>query len=96
MTTKGTIQLKNGVYEGQYVLSQSNSSTAIRQGNGVMNYANGNKYTGEWKGDSFDGNGEYVWADGRIFKGRYKEGKMHGQGEMLWPDGRTYLQDARS
>jgi hypothetical protein len=91
MTTKATLNLKGGIYEGEIMINPSNPAHPIRHGKGAMNFTDGTKYNGEWVADCFDGNGEFCWPDGRKFNGRYKNNKMHGLGEVTWPDGRAYL-----
>ena len=61
-----------------------------QKGKGVLGFANGNMYNGQWLNGCFDGYGEYAWSDGRKYKGYFREGKMHGKGEFLWPDGRKF------
>jgi hypothetical protein len=37
----------------------------IMEGKGVLTYANGAIYDGEWKDGNRDGKGVYTWADGK-------------------------------
>ena len=42
-----------------------------------MKYANGNKYTGDWKYNEKSGDGKMVYPDGTIQKGRFEEDLFH-------------------
>lgn len=57
---------------------------------GVLNFASGDKYLGEFKDNEFEGDGVYVWKSGTIYRGRWKNGLMHGCGVKLskQPNGR--------
>ena len=49
-------------------------------GVGIYTWADGRKYTGEYKDDKKHGYGEYSWADGRVYSGCWAKGKQHGLG----------------
>ena len=40
-----------------------------------MEYADGDRYEGEWKNEKKHGYGKYTYADGRIKEGMWFEGK---------------------
>ena len=39
-------------------------------GNGVMTFANKNRYEGGWQNGTFEGEGTFTWADGRVYVGK--------------------------
>jgi hypothetical protein len=40
-----------------------------------MEYADGDRYEGEWKDEKKHGYGKYTYADGRVREGMWYEGK---------------------
>ena len=56
-----------------------------RHGKGVMRYASGNEYAGEWRADLRHGRGSMHWLDlGEIYVGEWRGGVQEGVGEHLW------------
>ncbi len=47
-------------------------------------WPNGDKYTGEWKGDFKHGKGTYFYANGNKFMGEYQNGIKHGYGTFYF------------
>ena len=43
---------------------------------GTFNYADGDKYVGEWKDDNKHGQGTFTFADGRVEEGIFENGKF--------------------
>ena len=62
----------------------------LRDGHGVMAYADGRTYDGQWKRGKREGNGVMTFADGRTYDGRWKRGKREGRGVLTFPSGTTY------
>jgi hypothetical protein len=58
--------------------------------NGVMNFANGDCYTGGWLGNKQHGEGKYRYACKDVFEGQYKDGKKVGYGEYKCHTGDSY------
>lgn len=57
----------------------------MRDGHGVMNYASGNMYEGDWKGDAKCGNGAMSWRTvGETYVGSWRNNVPHGFGEHIW------------
>ena len=56
-------------------------------GKGTMTYANGAKYTGEWKDGSPNGQGTKTYANGSKYVGEWKDDMMHGQGTYTYANG---------
>ncbi|CAF1119443.1 unnamed protein product [Rotaria sordida] len=55
-----------------------------KHGKGTMNYANNDKYSGDWVDDVRTGQGVYVYAGGSHYEGQYKDNKKHGKGTFVW------------
>ena len=94
-------EFKNGRYDGQGSLSYTKNNGyeagesfnyvgQFRNGDfskGTFTRSNGEVYTGEFKGMSFDGQGELTFPDGSKYVGGFKDGKFDGQGTSISPDG---------
>merc|ERR550537_562150 len=46
----------------------------------AVEYPDGSRYEGEWKGGLFSGQGKYARADGSGYDGAWLNGKAHGFG----------------
>ena len=46
----------------------------LKHGNGLILYANGDKYEGDFSNDEIDGEGEYNYISGSEVKGIWKNG----------------------
>ena len=57
---------------------------------GGVNWADGNKYFGEWRDDNFNGQGIYTWSNGDKYVGEWRDNLLHGHGTFLWPNGNQY------
>lgn len=49
---------------------------------GVLYYANGEKYDGEWDGGSICGKGVFYFASGEKYDGEWRENKESGKGSF--------------
>jgi hypothetical protein len=47
-------------------------------GHGKMEYANGEKYEGQWKDNKLHGKGKYTYETGDVFEGEYQGSRKHG------------------
>lgn len=56
-------------------------------GYGVIEWADGRKYEGQYENDKKQGHGTFYWADGRKYVGGWKNGKQHGKGEYYLQSG---------
>jgi hypothetical protein len=45
----------------------------VREGEGVLRYANGDVYNGQWTNDVRSGEGSLVFADGGSFVGQWRD-----------------------
>jgi hypothetical protein len=61
-----------------------------RHGRGVLQYANGDLYDGEWNCNKKHGKGCYTYANGAAYLGEYKNGKMDGKGTYCFVDNAVY------
>lgn len=60
-------------------------------GDGCMEYFNGDVCAGEFENDNFnDPNGFFRYANGDEYKGSFKNWKFNGQGTFTYADGRKY------
>lgn len=50
----------------------------LKNGEGMMKYANGDEYEGLWKNDKKEGPGKMTFANGDVFEGMWKNDMMHG------------------
>ena len=57
----------------------------------LRNYADGEKYIGEFVDGNMTGVGARQYVDGAHYVGEWKDGNMHGQGTETHPDGTTYI-----
>ena len=60
-------------------------------GQGTMEWSNGDKYVGEWKNGIQDGTGTVTWSNGDQYVGEWKDGKKHGLGKMTSLDGNFFV-----
>ena len=58
-----------------------------RHGNGVMTYANQDRYDGEWKENRKDGKGTMKYHNGDVYEGEFSKDNMHGQGTFEYAAG---------
>ena len=73
-----------GEYKGEY------NAAGEREGRGVMRYADGDVYDGEFKADEKEGRGVFRWASGDVYEGEFKAGKIEGRGVFRYADGGVY------
>ena len=60
-------------------------------GQGTMEWSNGDKYVGEWKDGKIHGVGTLTWSDGTKYAGNWKNGIEDGTGTMKWSNGDQYV-----
>ncbi|HHT9126404.1 MAG TPA: MORN repeat-containing protein [Candidatus Brocadiia bacterium] len=75
-------------HDGSYVGELSNDK---RNGNGTMEYTNGDRYVGNWSDDKRYGNGTYTWVHGNKYIGGWNDGQMHGVGIVIYSNGEKYF-----
>ena len=65
-------------------------------GHGFMTYANGAKYTGEFKGGKRHGQGTLTWPGGDKYTGEWQDGEKYGHGTMTYADGAKYTGESKA
>lgn len=60
------------------------------EGNGRLQWRNGDSYEGNFSAGLFHGQGRLVSAAAGTYKGNFVAGVMEGQGELIYPDGSRY------
>tara|TARA_B100001559_G_scaffold124708_1_gene104774 strand:+ start:207 stop:689 length:483 start_codon:yes stop_codon:yes gene_type:complete len=70
-------------YEGQFIGGKSD-------GQGSIQYRNGDSYVGDFSGGVFHGSGVYLWVNGDKYEGQFIGGKKHGIGNIKYSAGEEY------
>ena len=75
----GTTSYSNGdIYSGDHDHG--------RNGQGKMDFVNGNNYTGAWVGNAMHGHGQMEYMDGTRYKGDWRYNYKEGRGVESYPD----------
>ena len=61
----------------------------MRQGRGLLRFASGGFYEGEFAENIFNGQGARLYASGTYYEGEFLDGEFHGQGKLRFIDGTT-------
>ena len=86
MVGDATVDYCNGsIYVGKYDKSEGH-----RIEYGVMKYADGGKYEGNWEKDLRHGKGNIIFSNGDKYIGNWKNNNMHGYGSYYYTDGNYY------
>jgi hypothetical protein len=64
-----------------------------KEGAGVMEFSNGDKYEGSFKGAKLEGEGAYIFANGDSYKGLFANDKFNGKGTYTYANGDKYEGD---
>jgi hypothetical protein len=56
---------------------------------GTLEFPDGHKYVGEFRGGDFNGQGTYTWPSGNKYVGEWKDRKRTGQGVRTFADGQS-------
>ncbi|SPQ94933.1 MORN repeat-containing protein 3 [Plasmodiophora brassicae] len=87
---KGTYFVRNKasgaldkVYSGQW-------QDDLKDGVGIYNYNNGNRYEGQWKQGQRHGTGSQFYVNGDVYIGEWLHGKMNGWGRYIQANGNEY------
>ncbi|HNU91976.1 MAG TPA: hypothetical protein PKO25_08895 [Spirochaetota bacterium] len=64
-----------------------------KNGKGVLIYASGNRYEGDFKDGKFDGKGVIIFTNGARYEGDWKNDKRHGKGVLIYANGDRYEGD---
>lgn len=76
-------------YKEAIYLGQMNDHNE-RHGLGVMKYANGRQFEGNWRNNVRNGRGFERYHNGNTYFGSFKDGKAHGKGVYTWQNGEVY------
>lgn len=76
----------NGNYVGQ-------CRAGVPEGNGAVDFINGDRYQGAFAGGKMDGRGTWTSAKGSTYAGEWRDGKRHGTGTYRWDHGSAYAGD---
>ena len=74
----------DGVYEGE------RNMAGQAEGRGILRYAHGNVYEGEFRANKTEGRGTLRFADGTMYAGEWKANRMEGRGTYRYADGEVY------
>ncbi|MDY7395660.1 hypothetical protein UMM65_10435 [Aureibaculum sp. 2210JD6-5] len=93
----------SGYYTLSYVsndnTNSSNTTTSVtkcvngdcKNGQGKMNYSNGDSYLGNFKNGFREGVGIYNWANGDKYSGEWIKGNRTGTGTFTWANGNEFI-----
>ena len=87
------VQFDDGIYTGELLALPTQTSKQgaverpIKHGLGIMEYENGDVYTGAWQLDKKHGNGAHVTAAGMIYEGEFDRDHRSGRGQITWSNG---------
>jgi len=69
------------VYTGQI------NGKGKKEGNGRIEWPNGNSYEGQWKKDKPNGEGTFTYANGIVYQGQWVDNVAKGHGVITMPNG---------
>ena len=74
-------------------LTMANQNDEIESGNGdgFLDFENGDRYAGQLLAGQPHGQGAYLFANGERYLGDFRHGDYHGQGLFTFADGKRYL-----
>ena len=84
LTLPSPLPSDGNVYEGE------RNAAGEAEGRGVMQYAGGDVYDGEWKAGVPEGRGVYRYANGDVYDGEWKADKKEGRGVYRYANGDIY------
>lgn len=80
------VTVLNGNYVGQ-------CRAGLPEGNGAVDFTNGDRYQGAFARGKIDGRGTWTSANGSTYAGEWRDGKRHGIGTYQWDHGSAYAGD---
>eukprot|EP00049_Salpingoeca_infusionum_P027750 m.34025 g.34025 ORF g.34025 m.34025 type:complete len:152 (-) comp9722_c0_seq1:233-688(-) len=85
-TEEGTFVFPDG---GKYVgiYRTTTAGIIVRHDRGVMKFASGQIYDGQWEDDTMAGHGVLTFPDGSCYQGGFKAGKFNGEGVYTFANG---------
>ena len=85
------LSFSNGIYSGQY-----DSVNLCPQGDGIMQFDNGDTYEGSWSQGKKHGTGKMTYRNGDIYDGSWENDMKHGHGVYTWSNGCMYDGDYKN
>ena len=61
-----------------------------KEGRGVLQYVDGERYDGEWRADKAHGQGTLTYASGDQYVGAWRDGMKDGDGRLQYANGDAY------
>ena len=74
--------------DGKRVVTASDDNK--REGRGVLTYAGGDRYEGDFRDNKREGRGIYTKSDGERYEGEYRNDRREGNGILTRADGSRY------
>ena len=65
-------------------ISGEKSIDRRKNGHGVVQYQDGNRYDGMFKDGKRHGQGKFTWKNGNVYEGEYKNGYPNGRGKEIY------------
>lgn len=78
---------QGGLIQNMDVFEMNGSVLLYPHGEGTMEYANGNRYVGNWEQMHPSGQGTMTFSNGDVYTGNFLGGEQHGTGTMRYADG---------
>ncbi|EGD81036.1 hypothetical protein PTSG_10979 [Salpingoeca rosetta] len=86
-TTESFVFPDGSKYIGGFQISER--KFVVREGKGLMKFANGSIYDGEWSNDKMHGHGKLTLSDGTQYEGSFENGEYSGNGTLTLANGTT-------
>ena len=67
-----------------------------QNGQGILTFADGGRYEGDFKNGKMEGKGKYFHADGDRYEGDWKNGQQDGKGKYFFANGNRYEGDYKN
>ena len=82
----------SGVDNSAFYTGQCKKGTDTRQGHGILQRANGERYAGYFFNNKFHGQGRFSFAEDdaqgrKNYTGSFEDGKFHGHGTLIFNSG---------
>lgn len=88
--TVGRTSQASLTYDGGKITYTGKMKNNRMNGQGVLDYDNGDRYEGDFKNGVFHGQGVFVSHAGWRYEGQFKRGQADGKGKLTAKDGQVY------
>jgi hypothetical protein len=78
------------IFDNDFYIGEKSSIFRFIEGQGIMTYANGDSYTGNFVNDKREGQGIMTYANGASYKGNFVNDKREGHGTLTYVNGASY------